>query len=318
MPTNNPVPNLMKNMAKLAKKTAKSVAKVTKEVSKKVERVASKKDKRTNGDVPDSPYSPPKNKVRCPESHSLPIIWPQKKNKHPWYFMWTRAPERISLTTEGFLRFQIVKDCHGLDSGAAFRCNPNLMLPADAATLSYSVFFPPDFNFVKGGKLPGVNIGCDPMDCSTGGSWSETGGSFRIMFRENGTAIGYAYMPLPGAGYGAFDSQPDEFKSIAQVKGKAGIDMWYGRRGQDLQLQAGRWNTVSISVRLNTPAISDGAVAVTINGKTRAMDGILWRLKEDSKINAVNFVTFFGGGTDDWNSPVDTYVCYKDIAFAAA
>lgn len=312
------MPNLVKNVAKFAKKAAKSVKKATNNVTREVKRVASKREQGAGDDPPESPYSPPKHKARCPDSHTLPIAWPMKKSKGPWYLMWTRSPERISLTEEGFFRVQLVKDCHGLASGAAFRANPNLMLPADAATLSYSIFFPPDFDFVKGGKLPGINIGCDPMECSTGGCWSDTGGSFRIMFREHGTAIGYAYMPLPGGGYGAYDSQHEEFKGVANVKGKTGIDMWHGRRGQDLQLQPGKWNTISISVRLNTPAIADGAVAVTVNGKTRALDGILWRLRPEPRINSVNFVTFFGGGTDDWNSPVDTYVCYKDIAFAAA
>ena len=124
-------------------------------------------------------------------------------------------------------------------------------------------------------------------------------------------------MPLPGAGPGSFEAQSDEFKAVGQVKGGTGIDLWHGRKGADLQLRAGQWNSVSISVRLNTPGHSDGAVAITVNAQTKALEGVLWRLTGTSQINAVNFVTFFGGGSDDWNSPVDTYVCYKDISFAA-
>jgi hypothetical protein len=299
------MPDLLESVMKLTKLTAKTVKKANKAIKKTMSKNNSKIE------------SEAIHSTTQADTDVLPITWPLKKKKAPWYLQWTHGDERFSLTEDGALRVELVKGCYGLKSGAAFRANPHMMLPADAATLSYSVYFPPDFDFVKGGKLPGVNIGCNPMDCSTGGGWSDTGGSFRIMFREHGAAIGYMYMPLPGAGPGAFEAQNAEYKAVGKVKSTAGIDLWHGKNGGDLQLKPGSWNTVSISVRLNTPGHSNGAVAVTVNGRTRSLDGILWRLNDNSKINAVNFVTFFGGGSDDWSSPVDTFVCYKDIAFAA-
>jgi len=298
--------DLFHSVMKITKLTAKTVKKANKVIKRTMKNNKNSKE--------EDPHRPTQTTA---ETDVLPIAWPLKKKKSPWFIQWTHSDERFSLTEDGALRVKLIKDCHGLKSGAAFRANPHMILPADAATLSYSVYFPPDFNFVKGGKLPGLNIGCNPMDCSTGGGWSETGGSFRIMFREHGAAIGYMYMPLPGAGPGAFDAQNDEYKAVGKVKGNAGIDLWHGKNGGDLQLKAGSWNTVSISVRLNTPGHSNGAVAVTVNRRTRSLDGILWRLNDNSKINAVNFVTFFGGGSDVWNSPVDTFVCYKDVSFAA-
>lgn len=123
----------------------------------------------------------------------LPIEWPLRRGEDPWRCQWTKNEDRISME-DGALRFNFVPGLYGLASGAAFRGNPFDSFPCDAATLSYSIFFPPDFNFVKGGKLPGMNIGCNPIDCSSGGEWSETGGSFRVMFRERGAAIGYMYV----------------------------------------------------------------------------------------------------------------------------
>lgn len=304
MPDNtNKIVNQLLNFSKL---TAKAVKKASRSISRKIERG-------------DNPYRPKKTPY---DTSLLPLAWPLPKRRPPWYVQWSKNPERISLvsvdTDEHALRFDLVKGCHGLASGAAFRANPNAWLPADAATLTYSVYIPEGFDFVKGGKLPGLNIGCAPNDCSTGGAWSDTGGSFRPMFRERGACIGYMYAPLPGAGQGTFDAQHEEYKAVAKVKGVTGIDLWHGKSGADLQLRSGAWNSISISVRLNTPGYPDGAVALTVNGRTKSMDGILWRLNEASRINAVNFVVFFGGGSAEWDSLVDTYMLFKDISFASA
>ena len=62
--------------------------------------------------------------------------------------------------------------------------------PERDATLIYSFMMKPGFEFVKGGKLPGLGggnatTGCDPIDP---GGWS-----MRYMWRRNGKAVVYAY-----------------------------------------------------------------------------------------------------------------------------
>jgi hypothetical protein len=54
---------------------------------------------------------------------------------------------------------------------------------ATSVTLNYSVFFPDDFNWVKGGKLPGLYGG--HQTCS-GGDLAELCFSTRMMWRSNG------------------------------------------------------------------------------------------------------------------------------------
>ena len=72
-----------------------------------------------------------------------------------------------------------------------------------------------------------------------------------------------------------------------------------------------------MKIKLNTPKKQDGSLEMTVNGKTRRVDDILWRDSEKVKITNVNFVTFFGGGSNDWNSPThETYTEYKDIYIA--
>ena len=305
----------MPDIKKLAKLPGNAAKKAGKFLRKPFNRFTSKDDDAL------TPYKASSQLYPPPSTDHLPIPpFPLTKKKAPWYIQWVRSPERISKTAEDTLKFELIKGCHGIESGAAFTANPNMMLPADTATLTYSVFFPVGFDFVKGGQLPGITIGALPYESATGGSWSETGGSFRIMFRDHGAAIGYAYFPLPGAAQGALAAQNEDFKEVAEMKaggGTTGIALWDGRFRGDFQLRTGAWNTVSVSVRLNRAGHEDGAVAMSVNGRTKSLTGVVWRLDPATRISAVNFVSFFGGDSDDWNSAVDTHVCFKDISFAA-
>ena len=58
--------------------------------------------------------------------------------------------------------------------------------------LTYTVEFGGSFNFVKGGKLPGLYWGDQVY---TGGKKGDTGGSLRIMWRRNGASEAYVYLP---------------------------------------------------------------------------------------------------------------------------
>lgn len=137
------------------------------------------------------------------------------------------------------------------------------------------------------------------------------------MFRERGAAIGYAY-PCLGDGQRSFDAQGDAFKAVAKVKGGAGIDMWHTKDdNEDCMLVPGQWNTVEMHLKLNTPGQADGSASITVNGKTKSCDGMVWRSDDQPKINALNFVAFFGGGSDEWNSPTDTWMKFKDVSFSA-
>ena len=80
--------------------------------------------------------------------------------------------------------------------------------------LSYSVYFPADFDFVKGGKLPGLYSSTGFMNSSTGtidantdscsgGAGNEAGKScwsIRLMWRENGEGELYLYLPIQKSG----------------------------------------------------------------------------------------------------------------------
>ncbi|KAG2126842.1 hypothetical protein DEU56DRAFT_982875 [Suillus clintonianus] len=76
--------------------------------------------------------------------------------------------------------------------GAEF--NPTQLNLSDAqnVTMEYSVFFPADFDWVKGGKLPGLYGG--HTGCS-GGAAAEDCFSTRLMWRQGGAGELYLYAP---------------------------------------------------------------------------------------------------------------------------
>ncbi|MEK8174656.1 polysaccharide lyase [Streptomyces sp. M19] len=99
--------------------------------------------------------------------------------------------------------------------------------PTDALHLRYYLRFANDFDFVKGGKLPGLYGGR-----VTGGRHipnGENGLSTRYMWRSGGRGEVYAYLPT----------------SIAH-----GTSLGRG----DWQWPVGRWTCVEQAVTLNTPA----------------------------------------------------------------
>lgn len=73
--------------------------------------------------------------------------------------------------------------------GAEFYAHPVEIRSATSVTLNYSIFFPVDFDFVLGGKLPGLYGG--HTGCSGGDSALDCF-STRLMFRPG--AVGELYL----------------------------------------------------------------------------------------------------------------------------
>lgn len=127
----------------------------------------------------------------------IPVTSILKKNAAPWYSSGVKASD---WDVDGdVLKVKIKKGKHGGQSGGAFDANPNKVFPTDSITFSYDVFFGDDFDFVRGGKLPGVCLSSSKSGCATGGDWKADAGSIRPMWRaDNGKdpfIIGYVYFP---------------------------------------------------------------------------------------------------------------------------
>jgi len=160
--------------------------------------------------------------------------------------------------------------------------------PRDSLHLRYDVRFADGFNFVKGGKLPGLFGGTvmNGRHIPDG----ENGLSTRYMWRENGKGEVYAYMPT----------------SIEHGT-SLGRGRWWFRPG--------RWYCLEQQVDLNTPGRADGRIQVWVDGKP-VLDArkLIFRTVEDLKIEGIFFSTFFGGGDSSWATPRTTYADFARFA----
>jgi len=75
--------------------------------------------------------------------------------------------------------------------GFSFEATPNGM-NRDAIVFSWEVFYPRGFQFARGGKFGGVGVG---YGAASGGNFSTTGASNRVMWQSDGGAIAYVYPP---------------------------------------------------------------------------------------------------------------------------
>ncbi len=162
------------------------------------------------------------------------------------------------------------------------------LTPQTSLYLRYYVYFPKNFKFVRGGKLPGLF-----------GGWVNSGGnipdgrngfSIRYMWREEGLGEVYAYLPT-SSDYGT---------SIQR-------GAW--------SFETGKWYLLEQAVFLNNPGKADGSIRVWVDEKEVINEkGILFRRINSLLIEGIMFSTFFGGADLSWVTPVDTYALFACFA----
>ena len=266
---------------------------------------------------PDCPQN-----VTLPPSEKLPL--PKSvENAPPWYIdtnILTRAPMTYTTTA---IRVDYVPYKWGSGSGAEFRANPDQMLPSQSAVMNYSVYFPPDFPWMRGGKLPGVCIGNSSVatECATGSNWGWSTGSVRLMWRNNGNVIAYVYFPLQiggiGGGYNAaIMAQGVGYREVARGDGYTGDDLFCSAKG-GLKFQAGVWNNITLVVVMSSIGKADGVISLTVNGETRTVKDVFWSTEKDVTITKYLFATFFGGNDISWAIQNPTYALFNNFTFAA-
>ncbi|KAL1706261.1 polysaccharide lyase family 14 protein [Schizophyllum commune] len=198
--------------------------------------------------------------------------------------------------------------------GAEFYAAPLDLSNASSVTLTYSVFFPSTFDWVLGGKLPGLYGGRD--GCS-GGDPAEDCFSTRLMWRKGGVGELYLYAPK--------DKQPAALCADPHSICDAAYGLSIGRGA--FRFPAGQWTTVSQTVALNTPGKADGGFALDVNGVRVVQRSDVYYRGTGIRATAVPDVagtavaskkakptTFFGGHEEEWATPVDQYVLFRDFA----
>ncbi len=179
----------------------------------------------------------------------------------------------------------------GAPSGGAQFYGPTNLSPSDRIKLSYSLRFSRDFDFVKGGKLPGLygGKGNSGGDIPNG----RDGFSSRLMWRKNGIGEVYAYLP----------------KSK-----KNGTSLG---RGQ-WTFRPNIWHQIQQEIQLNTPDRSDGSVRIWFDKKLVLEEtGLRFRTTSKLKIDGIFFSTFFGGDDRSWSTPKDVFIDFANFSIEA-
>ncbi|KAH7100000.1 hypothetical protein BKA62DRAFT_831308 [Auriculariales sp. MPI-PUGE-AT-0066] len=172
---------------------------------------------------------------------------------------------------------------------------------SDHVLFSYAVYFPADFDFVLGGKLPGPFGGSNDETAHGCAGGRQDGRdlcwSSRLMWRENGAGEIYVYVYLP-----------DNKENLLRLQGSEADPGIYGfsiARGA-FTFARGGWTVVSQRIKLNTLGQKDGELELWVNGTSVIhATGVVLRKVAATQVRGIEAETFFGGSNSNWASPRD-------------
>lgn len=150
----------------------------------------------------------------------------------------------------------------------------------DEIALSYVVRFSPDFDWKRGGKLPGLGGGPGK---TTGGRRADglNGFSVRPMWRSDGRMEAYAYHAGQTKDYGDSFSLPKDFR-----------------------LPRDRDVLISLRLRLNHPDRADGILELKASFGDSSAEAVsktmVWRKTPEIRADKLLFETFHGGSDLSW------------------
>lgn len=176
-------------------------------------------------------------------------------------------------------------------------------------TVEYRVKFEHGFDFVRGGKLPGLAGG----EANTGGSIPDgtDGFSARMHWRTDGSQ-GSRLKP-DTANVTQYIYHPDANK---------GDDLKWddGPAGNWERFDSGKWYHLKHRVKMNTPGqngqpgLNDGIIQAWLDGEmVLNRTDLRFRDVESLKIDVFYFSTFFGGSGSQWDTTADETILFDDF-----
>ncbi|MDZ4287699.1 MAG: hypothetical protein U0984_07065 [Prosthecobacter sp.] len=168
----------------------------------------------------------------------------------------------------------------------------------ETAEMSYTLRFSPGFDFVKGGKLPGL---CGGPDNVSGGRRANgaNGFSARLMWRTDGRGEAYVYHKNQEGDYGDRFSFPDDFRFPTDSPVK-----------------------VRLRVTMNAVGKRNGELRVWIatEGKPERLmvehTDMEWRSVGSFGVDGLYFETFHGGGDESWAPKEECWAEFGEIKVA--
>lgn len=188
--------------------------------------------------------------------------------------------------------------------GLGFYASPIYLDNSQKVTLQYKVKFSPGFDFVKGGKLPGLYGGS--TTCS-GGADSEDCFSTRFMWRREGDLEVYGYFP---------NNQVEGFCDDSDVL--CNFDHGHSLGRGVWRFVPGEWVTIAQVITLNTVGSMDGTVAVLVEGEELyRREQLNIRQSQEVVVQGIMFSTFYGGSDSSWAPGNDTWAYFDYFSLVA-
>lgn len=163
--------------------------------------------------------------------------------------------------------------------------------PSTEYFLKYSVYFEKDFEFSRGGKLPGLAPENPVWGCFKG--VASQGWSTRFMWREEGKMTMYYYDQNREAGdCGSYVYAPE------------------------FNFEKERWYDLGLRVKLNSLGKSDGELELRVDNNSLIYKNDLNFRKTGGEISLINklvFTTFFGGSDSSWSPSKTVYSRFDNI-----
>jgi hypothetical protein len=217
--------------------------------------------------------------------------------------------ERASVV-DGSLRLLLPEGC--IKKECAMQIKSGLPESLESATLRYSMRFSKDFDWVKGGKLPGL---CGAK-CLTGCKvvTGDDGWSMRSMWRPCVWPPTPHAPPCEGGKLAAYLYHADKVHNC-------GDDVSYVGEGDELfRPMPEEWIDVTVFVAMNTAGPrggsggyeNDGVVRVWADGELVVeREDLAWRSYDDIGIDTFYLSVFYGGGQPDWAPPKDNSIDFS-------
>ena len=178
----------------------------------------------------------------------------------------------------------------------------------EEATLSYRVRFAPGFDFVRGGKLPGLAGGTAPTGSTQATGFNGWAG--RLMWRTdfNGvsgqpqqlTSGGITYAKYTDSGFSGDGVQEDR-------------NFFFNPNGSRTEFVADRWYQITQRIVMNTPGEFNGIQQIWVDGVLVINEqNLRYRLDDSFAIDQMYFSTFYGGN-EDWRTSKDEEAYFDDF-----
>ena len=185
--------------------------------------------------------------------------------------------------------------------GVGFYAQPlgpsEAIFPTKEISFQYDIYFDPNFDWVKGGKLPGLYGGSTG---ASGGNHIVDGMSARLMWRRNGGGELYMYIPT---------TQDSSVTAIAIDEYPTGLSL--GRN--QFYFVKGQWQTIKIYMKMNDLGTNNGILELSYNNEVKISLTKINLRETDIPINGIMFQTFFGGSNISWESSLDTYIKIRNM-----